>query len=112
MEQVRRAAGGRCCRGETPSTRVRCAHRDRRGGAMNSTDLEPHPLAGRIPEMLSDEYVDLVKDIQKHGLREPLVLFEGKILDGRHRYRACAELGIEPKIVEFAGTKAEAEACV
>jgi ParB-like chromosome segregation protein Spo0J len=31
-------------------------------------------------------------------------MHEGKILDGRHRYRACLELGITPKFVELGGS--------
>jgi ParB-like chromosome segregation protein Spo0J len=67
-----------------------------------------HPFALEIPVMLTDEYVDLVNDIKAHGLKQPLVLFEGQILDGRHRARACEDLKITPTTVNFTGTAAEA----
>src|SRR5262249_13050731 len=37
------------------------------------------------------------------GIREPIVLFEGKILDGRSRYRACIEAGVEPTFTVYQG---------
>jgi hypothetical protein len=58
-------------------------------------ELKPHPLADMIPDMSEDEYNDLVGDIKNTGkLRERIVLLEGMILDGRHRYRALLELGM------------------
>ena len=39
-------------------------------------------------------------DIAQHGLLCPVELYEGKILDGRHRWRACEELGIECDLIE------------
>src|SRR5215475_9710917 len=46
---------------------------------------------------------DLVSDVREYGLREPIVVFEDKILDGRNRYRACVAAGIEPKFENYTG---------
>jgi ParB-like chromosome segregation protein Spo0J len=36
-------------------------------------------------------------------LREPVILFEGKILDGRHRYEACRDAKVECDFKPYAG---------
>lgn len=54
-----------------------------------------HPLAELIPGMTDAEFADLKADIAANGQREPITIYEGMVLDGRHRYRACEELGIE-----------------
>lgn len=53
-----------------------------------------HPLANLLPEMTEQEYADLKTSIAKDGLLQPLVIADGMVLDGRHRQRACLELGL------------------
>lgn len=62
-----------------------------------------HPIANIFPAMSPAEFDALVDDIREHGQREPVWLHEGKVIDGRHRVQACAELGIEVKSVEYTG---------
>lgn len=69
-------------------------------------DLEFHPVAAIFPLMEGQEFEDLKEDIRENGLIEPVWIFEGKILDGRNRYRACRELKIEPKFREWRGPSA------
>jgi ParB-like chromosome segregation protein Spo0J len=56
---------------------------------------EAHPLAAVFPMMDEDAFQAFKEDIRVNGVHEWGTLYEGKILDGRNRYRACCELGIE-----------------
>jgi ParB-like chromosome segregation protein Spo0J len=55
-----------------------------------------HPLANLLPDMTAEEYEGLKASIKERGQEVPILLLNGQILDGRHRYRACLDLGIEP----------------
>lgn len=59
--------------------------------------IEFHPLANIFPLIEGEDFAGLVKDVRENGLREPIVLLEGKILDGRNRYRACVAAGLLPE---------------
>lgn len=66
---------------------------------------EVHPLAELIPPMTEEEFTDLVHGIESEGFRndEPVVIYEDQILDGRHRYRASQQVGVEPPTRLFEG---------
>ena len=59
-----------------------------------------HPAANRMPIITGDAFEALVDDIAKRGLVKPIELFDGQILDGRNRYRACIRAGVEPRYIE------------
>lgn len=65
--------------------------------------IEVHPLAELIPPMTEAEYEELKADIAENGLSQSITLYEGKVLDGRHRARACGEVGVEPHFTEYEG---------
>lgn len=63
--------------------------------------IQPHPLATLFPAMSKQEFDALVESIRQSGLQEPITLFEGKILDGCHRYRACQLANVKPQFEHF-----------
>jgi len=64
-------------------------------------DFKIQPALAIIPEMDAKTFAGLKADIKKHGQRESITLFDGMLLDGRARLRACQELGREPSIEEI-----------
>ena len=56
---------------------------------------ENNTFSELVPEMTTQEYDDLVNSIRKQGVRQPIhILSDKTVLDGRHRVRACKEIGI------------------
>ena len=51
---------------------------------------------------------DLTDDIRAHGLIDPIVLFEGMILDGRSRAAACERASVAPRYLQFGGGREDA----
>ena len=66
-------------------------------------DMPFHPLAELFPLPSEDELRAMADDIAAHGLREPIVTLEGRILDGRCRYLACKMAAVEPQFENYAG---------
>jgi ParB-like chromosome segregation protein Spo0J len=57
--------------------------------------LERHYLSEIAGDMEQEEFHALIDSIDEQGILEPIMLWEGKILDGWHRYQACLELNIK-----------------
>lgn len=60
-----------------------------------------HPLSAAFPAMSDEDFQALKDDIEVNGQREPVMVFEGMVLDGWHRYRACVDLGLKPQQFTF-----------
>lgn len=65
--------------------------------------MKAHPIADLFPMLGAAELRQLADDIKANGLREPVMLHEGKILDGRNRHAACIIAKVEPVVVQFSG---------
>lgn len=65
------------------------------------SDYLSHPLSTAYPGLSEEELKELAEDIKANGLLEPIVLYQGQVLDGRHRLRACQMAGVEPRFVPF-----------
>ena len=66
-------------------------------------DYELHPLCTLFPRIVGEEFETLVQDIKAHGLREPIILHDGMVLDGGNRLRACIAAGVKPGFMNFGG---------
>jgi hypothetical protein len=86
----------------------------------DASSLKPHPLAEQF-DMIEDgddggaAFEALKASIAKSGIKMPIWLFEGKVLDGRNRLKAGLAVGHKfttPDFNFFHGTAAEAKAFV
>lgn len=75
---------------------------------MDDLAMQWHPIACIFPMLSDDELANLADDIAEHGQREPVVMFEDMVLDGRNRWLACRMRDIEPKTRNFSGSRSQA----
>lgn len=54
--------------------------------------------------MPEDDLKALATDIKAHGLHTSIVVYQGKVIDGWHRYRACQIAQVNPRTIEYKGS--------
>jgi len=57
-------------------------------------------LKNFIRPLRDEEYEKLKESILAEGVRDPLIVWNGMLLDGHHRYKIAQEFGIEYKTIE------------
>src|SRR5258708_23335245 len=68
--------------------------RRRAGEGAGEGVMKYPPRANTFPRMEGAAFAALAADIRATGRREPLVMYEGMLLDGRNRWRAALAAGI------------------
>jgi hypothetical protein len=65
---------------------------------------EQHEIGQCWPPLSEEEFSNLKATAHDNpGEKPPVILYEGKILDGWHWYKACQELQIAPRFEQFNG---------
>jgi len=60
------------------------------------SELKSHPHQELIPPMSLEDYQNLLDDIKRNGILQPIdITYNNVILDGHHRVKAARELGIK-----------------
>jgi|GEM_PF-2291840 len=76
-------------------------------------DYPVSELAQAFPKLTGDDFDALVYDIRTNGVRDPVILYAGEILDGQNRTLAAKAAGTtDIKVERFKGTHVEAVAFV
>lgn len=72
-------------------------------------EMERHPLSAAWPDLSTGELNELQNDVRARGVLEPICVYESKVLDGWHRWRAARGIGLtEIRAVEFGGSAEDA----
>lgn len=61
------------------------------------------PVVGFVPDIEGDQWISFAASIKRWGVLHPIILFDGYILDGWQRYRACREMGVKPIFATYEG---------
>jgi hypothetical protein len=76
---------------------------------INSHQMKKHKF-NIFPEANQEDFDRLVDSIRINGFDKtlPVIVYNGEVIDGWNRVKACEQLGIEPRIEHFQGTDQDA----
>ena len=69
-----------------------------------AAEIAVDPISAASPDMSPAEFAALTASIKTQGQLVPIVVHDGRVIDGRKRLAACKALGIEPTVIEFVNT--------
>lgn len=78
---------------------------------LDPTKLELHPMALALPLKTDDQIAALIESMEEHSFQKecPVALWEGKVIDGRHRVMAAIATGEEVYCRDILGTIEDAK---
>jgi hypothetical protein len=65
--------------------------------------MKLHPLCEVFPPLNKERLQSLGNSIKINGLRDPIILYNEQVLDGRNRLQACELVGVEPRFETYNG---------
>jgi len=77
--------------------------------ASLSKEFKEHSYASLVPMASISEQAILTEDIKTNGLREPIILWKGLIVDGRCRQKACMLNRMQIAYTELVDTLSDEE---
>ena len=91
-----------CGQNRVVSTRKNVVSNDQRTAlavvSKKPITWELDPVCEAFPPYEHDQFQALKASISRNGLQEPIWVWNDRVMDGRHRLKACQELGIEPSV--------------
>lgn len=102
MKQISMAVVGQKRAASAQKTLVNKAKSTRAAKRVQPVQMpELDPCCMEFPPMEDDDFESLKASIDRNGLLQPILLWQGRVLDGRHRLKACAELNKPPVFKEL-----------
>jgi len=72
-------------------------------------ELPVHPMAMQYPWITGEKWESFRDSVEEHGIRVPMLVWKGKVVDGKNRQKAAMSAGKDCPHVELPESMAEAD---